>query len=204
MVFVALLRGVNVVGANRCSMDALRGACEARGFRAVRTWVNSGNLVFEGRGTPRAVEARIEDAIRADLGLEVPVIVRTAARWAGYLKVPRALSVAARSSPDRVLLGLSKAPPREGALAALRERAAAGERIAVNGDAVWVHYPEGVGRSKITPALLDRAVGSPVTARNWNTVRALARLADSDVARANVSRGARGAGRAASSRRGSS
>jgi uncharacterized protein (DUF1697 family) len=56
----------------------------------------------------------------------------------------------------------------------LRARAADGERIERVGDALWIHYPRGAGRSKLTPALFDRSAGSPVTARNWNTVLELA------------------------------
>ena len=68
-------------------------------------------------------------------------------------------------------------PPRKESVAALRERCANGERVELAGDALWIHYPEGVGRSKLTPALIDRAAGSPVTARNLNTVRKLAEMA---------------------------
>jgi uncharacterized protein (DUF1697 family) len=67
--------------------------------------------------------------------------------------------------------------PKDGAVEILSERAAAGERIMLVGDALWFHYPNGVARSKLTPALLDRVVGSPVTARNWNTVLKLHNLA---------------------------
>jgi uncharacterized protein (DUF1697 family) len=52
-----------------------------------------------------------------------------------------------------------------------------GEKVALVGDALWVDYAGGVGRSKLTPALLDRLVGSPVTARNWNTVQRLGEMA---------------------------
>ena len=60
----------------------------------------------------------------------------------------------------------------------LQPYCAGGERVAVRGDALWIDYASGVARSKLTPAVLDRAVGSPVTARNWNTVQALARMLD--------------------------
>ena len=59
----------------------------------------------------------------------------------------------------------------------LREHALSGERIVQVGDGLWIHYAGGVGRSKLSPALLDRLVGSPVTARNWRTVLKLDELA---------------------------
>lgn len=69
------------------------------------------------------------------------------------------------------------APPRDDAVDGLRERAVNGERVRRVGDVLWIHYPGGAGRSKLSPGLLDRFVGSPVTTRNWRTVRKLAELA---------------------------
>jgi uncharacterized protein (DUF1697 family) len=69
----------------------------------------------------------------------------------------------------RVLLALSKRPPGADAARELQQRATLGERVIRKGDAIWVHYAGGIGRSKLTPAILDRCVGSPVTARNWRT-----------------------------------
>jgi uncharacterized protein (DUF1697 family) len=75
------------------------------------------------------------------------------------------------------MLALSKAPPNPGAVEGLRERAAGGECVAQAGDALWIHYGAGVAGSKLTPALLDRLVGSPVTTRNWRTVLKLGEMA---------------------------
>jgi uncharacterized protein (DUF1697 family) len=74
------------------------------------------------------------------------------------------------------MLILSKAPPNQDAVEGLRERALNDEHIIQVGDVLWIHYPGGSGRSKISPALLDRLVGSTVTARNWRTVLKLDEL----------------------------
>jgi uncharacterized protein (DUF1697 family) len=74
------------------------------------------------------------------------------------------------------MLALSKAAPHRDAVDGLHERAANGERITQVGDAIWIHYAGGVARSKLSPALLDRLVGSPVTGRNWRTVLKLDEL----------------------------
>jgi uncharacterized protein (DUF1697 family) len=68
------------------------------------------------------------------------------------------------------MLLLSKRPPPAGAEEAISAKASAGEQVRRAGDALWIHYPQGAGTSKLTPALIDRAVGSPATARNYNTV----------------------------------
>ena len=174
--FVALLRGVNVTGHNRLRMPELRRLAEDLGHREVRTYIQSGNLVFAAAGPAPTEEDRLERGIRERFGLAVPVVLRTAAEWAAYAGGPP-FPDAAERDPSHLLLALSKAPPADGVLTALRARAAAGEQMELVGDALWIHYAGGVARSNLSPAVLDRLVGSPVTARNWRTVQELARLA---------------------------
>src|SRR5207237_9857513 len=80
--------------------------------------------------------------------------------------------------PNRVLLALSKCPPNPDAAGQLCALAKAGEQIQIVGDALWIDFHDGIGTSKLNPAVLDRAVGSTVTARNWTTVQKLAELLD--------------------------
>jgi uncharacterized protein (DUF1697 family) len=174
--FIALLRGINVGGKNLIPMAELRALSERLGYRNVRTFIQSGNVVLEGAGKPAEVEAKLEAGITRRFGLAIPVVVRTAARFAAYLD-ENPLREASARDPSHVLLGLSKARPASGAVEALRERAAAGERIEAAGDAIWFHYPAGIARSKLTPALIDRLVGSSLTARNVTTVGKIVELA---------------------------
>jgi uncharacterized protein (DUF1697 family) len=165
---VALLRAVNV-GGRKLPMAKLRTLCAKLGWTDVASYIQSGNLVFTGKGRPAALEAELEQAIRRSFGLDVPVIVRTADQWSAY---PPA-NPFPKEPPNRVMLLLSKRPPAEGAAGAIEARATAGERVRRAGDALWFHYPQGAGTSKLTPALIDRAVGSAATARNCNTVMKL-------------------------------
>ncbi|HYJ53109.1 MAG TPA: DUF1697 domain-containing protein [Allosphingosinicella sp.] len=165
---VALLRAVNV-GGRKLPMADLRALCEGLGWSDVATYIQSGNVVFAASGKPPAIEAALEKAINAKSGMDVPVIVRTAAEWAKLA----AGNPFPDEPPNRVMLLLSKAPAANSAEAAIEARGRNGERVRRAGDALWFHYPEGAGTSKITPALVDRAVGSPATARNFNTVRKL-------------------------------
>lgn len=165
---VALLRAVNV-GGRSLPMADLRALCAALGWGDVATYIQSGNVVFEAGGKPGTLEAALEAAIGERFGLEVPAIVRTAAQWAGY-PAGNPFPAAARDEPNRLMLLLSKRPPVPGAEETLRARAVAGERVKRAGDALWIHFPDGAGTSKLTPSLIDRAVGSPATARNHRTV----------------------------------
>jgi uncharacterized protein (DUF1697 family) len=174
--FIALLRAVNV-GGRKLPMADLRRLAERLGLTEVQTYIQSGNLVFTGTGATTSIAARLEDAIAAEFGIDVPIILRTAKQWTAYLTVPKAFSRPAAETPNRLMLGLSRAPPAAGAVAAIRERATNGEQVEILGDGLWFHYAKGVADSKLTPAFIDKAVGSPLTARNWNTVRKLAQMA---------------------------
>ena len=172
--FIVLLRGVNVGGNNKVPMAELRAACEKAGFAKARTYVNSGNLVMEGKGTAASVEATVEGILAKRFKVDVPVVARTAVQWSAYAKghpFPK------DALPQFVQLGLTKSPPLAGCAKAITERAADGEQVKVIGDAVWIHFAQGVGKSKVSPAFLDKAAGSPLTMRNWNTVQELGKLA---------------------------
>jgi len=174
--YVALLRGVNVGGRNRVPMAALRSLATDLGWTDVRSYVQSGNLVFGSAGEPWKLAVKLEMAIEHHSGLSVPVIIRHARDWASYLAT-NPFPEASEREPNLVMLALSKEPPREGAMEQLRARATQGERVHQAGDAFWLQYRRDVGRSKLSPGLLDRLVGSPVTTRNWRTVMEIAAMA---------------------------
>lgn len=176
-IHVALIRGVNVGGHNRLPMAGLRTLCGELGWDDVRTCVASGNVVFRAAGPVSALESELERGIGRRFGLEVAVVVRTAESWRA-LVASNPFPDASFAEPNRVALILSKSPPLSNAVPDLRERAAAGERVERAGDAIWIHYPGGAGRSRLSPATMERLVGSPVTARNWRTVRKLAGMAE--------------------------
>ena len=173
--FLALLRGINVGGNNKIPMAELRALSGEIGWKNAQTYIQSGNLIFEAAGTPAALEAELERAIERRFGLSIAVLVRAGAAFPAYAMGNPFLE-ASGTEPNLVMLLLSKAPPRKEAAAELRKRAASGERIAQVGDAVWIHYAGGVARSKLSPALMDRLVGSTVTARNWRTVLKLGEM----------------------------
>jgi uncharacterized protein (DUF1697 family) len=171
--FVALLRGINVGGRNKLAMNDLRALCEELGFAGVRTYIQSGNVVLNtSLRSSAAVESRIEGAIREQTGLDVSVVARTSKDLA---KTIAANPFTAASIDHRYLLVVfPKARPTK----TLIDVSAYGpEQLVVEGSDVFVYYPNGVGRSKLTNAVLERLLGGPATARNWNTVNKLLALA---------------------------
>jgi uncharacterized protein (DUF1697 family) len=173
---VALLRAVNV-GGRKLPMAELRPLCGELGWADVATYIQSGNVVFSTAGKPAAIEAELERAIEAKFRLDVPVIVRTAAEWA-KLAASNPFAKAARDEPNRLQLLVSKRPPHADAADRLMERAQGGESVKAAGGVLWFHFPEGVGASKLTPALIDKACGSPSTGRNYRTVIKLKEMLD--------------------------
>ena len=135
----------------------------------VETYIASGNLVLTAAGSPGEIEAQLEKLIEKKFKLTIPVIVRRASDWPAYIK-GNPFPKASETAPNAVMIALSKKKPNPEALAALRERAVRGERLERVGDALWVHFADGVANSKLAPGLFDRLVGSPVTTRNWRTV----------------------------------
>lgn len=170
---MVLLRGVNVGGNNKVPMAQLKAACETAGFGNVRTYLNSGNVVLDGAGTAASVEAKVEALLAKHFQVEVPVIVRTAAQWPKYV----AANPFPKAQAKFLHLGLSKSKPDPACAEVLQARASAAEKVRLVGDGLWVDYHESVGRSKLTPAAIDKAVGSPTTLRNWTTVQQLGILA---------------------------
>jgi uncharacterized protein (DUF1697 family) len=172
---IALIRAVNV-GGRKLPMAELRALCSELGWKDIETYIQSGNLVFSAAGKADSIEPKLETAIRERFGFHSDVMVRSADSWAAILAA-NPFPEASEAEPNRVLVGLSKVQLRSDAADALAARAAAGEQVREAGGALWFHYPAGVGTSKITPALIDRAAGSPVTGRNWRTMLKLGEMA---------------------------
>jgi uncharacterized protein (DUF1697 family) len=175
-IHIALLRGINVAGHKKLPMRELRSLCEEMGWLEVRSYIQSGNLVFRSSVTGPRLETALERAIEEHFGFSISVLVRSAKNWSGYLKenpFPRA----SEREPNRVMLVLAKQAPKKDALRELSPYAKNGERLRRGKSVLWIHYPQGVAKSKLTPSVLERCVGSPVTARNWRTVLKLEEMA---------------------------
>lgn len=174
MRYVALLRAVNVGGA-KLPMAELREVCAGLGWREVETYIQSGNVVFDSDAPAAELEAALEKAVERHFGLVRPVMVRSADQWLAYAS-GSPFPAQEREQPNYLLLGVAKASVAAGAAKALQDCGAAGEQVRQGADNLWFWYPDGSGVSKLTPAAIDKAAGSPVTTRNWRTVRKLAEM----------------------------
>jgi uncharacterized protein (DUF1697 family) len=173
MVYLAVLRAVNVT-ATWVRMSDLRDLIAGLGFRNVRTILQSGNVVFESvQRRPAELESTLEGELLRQLRLPAPVIVRRAADVARIVSGNPFAPEAERDPAHLVAVFLKNAPSPE-AIRALGDAIVGCERIAVRGNTMYAVYPDGIGRSKLTAALIDRKLQTKGTARNWNTIMKLA------------------------------
>jgi uncharacterized protein (DUF1697 family) len=161
---VALLRGINVGGGRKVPMAQLRGVAEGLGLKRVRTLIASGNLVFEGERS----EAELEAAVQSHFGFPVDIMIRSAAQWSAYVAA-NPFPHEAEAEPKFLHLLIGKQPTAEAAVAWLTARAAPEEKVAGQGDALWIYFGNGAGRSKLATAPKH----GPWTGRNWRTVETI-------------------------------
>jgi uncharacterized protein (DUF1697 family) len=176
--FVALLRGVNVGGAKRVPMAQWRAQLEQLGYTDVATLLNSGNAVFRAaRGSAAQHAAQIAAALREQLGIDAPVIVKSAAELEAI--VAGNPIDTATADPSRLLVAFAPDAAGLAGLAPIEALVAAPERFVLGRHAAYLHCPQGVLQSRAGEALLGRA-GRGITTRNWATtlkLRALAGIA---------------------------
>lgn len=168
--YIALLRGVNLGGHNMVAMADLRAMLEGLGFTGVRSLLQSGNVVFQGRAqASAALERKLEQEARRRLDLDTDFHVRTATEWQTIIK-RNPFPDAARKDPGHFLLMCFKAAPAAKDVKVLQAFIKGREVVRAVGRQAYVIYPEGVGRSRLTTAVIDKTLGLRGTARNWNTV----------------------------------
>lgn len=172
---IALLRGINVGGNKKVAMADLRDMAAGLGLTDVRTVLQTGNLVFgsAGRSSDAALERRLEAAALERLALDTEFFVRTAAEWQRVVERNPFRDEAERD-PAHLVVWFLRSAPGAAQARALQAAVTGREMTRVVGREAYLVYPDGIGRSKLTAAVLDRALGARGTGRNWNTVLKLA------------------------------
>jgi uncharacterized protein (DUF1697 family) len=171
-VHLALMRGINVGGKNKLPMAELAALFEQTGCTAVRTFIQSGNVIFTAE--PK-VCAGLSSAIAAQIaktyGYRTPVILRTTKQLRE--------AVAANPFPgeeERLHLMFLQDKPGAGLVSALDANRSSPDRFLVRGAEIYLHLPNGAGQSKLTNAWFDSKLSTVSTLRNWRTVTKLLEL----------------------------
>lgn len=166
---IALLRSVNVLGKNMIKMPELALAFEKAGFREVRTYIQSGNIIFDtSEKSPGVLSAKIRELISAHFGLTIQVVVVT----------PRELADIVAQNPFIIRTGIDltrlhvtfldrEVDPEKGEK--LLSYSYPPDEIIIGNRAVYVHCPDGYGRTKYHNNFIEKKLAVNATSRNWNT-----------------------------------
>jgi len=176
-VAISLLRGINVGGHRTIRMEALRSIHESLGLVDVQTYVQSGNVVFRTKLRNLAPLARcVEDAIERSHGFRPGVVMRTAAELRDAV-ARNPFAGRTGIDPRRLLvMFLANAPAKE-ARAKLLALPSGPEEFRLHEREIYVYFPNGMARPKLSPAIIEKTLTTPGTGRNWNTVTKLLEMA---------------------------
>jgi uncharacterized protein (DUF1697 family) len=176
--FVVLFRGVG--GKIQLPTKPLRETLGEAGFGNVATYIASGNAVLTSDLRADDIGARVSALVRQKFGFEKAVMVVPLSAWSRL--IARNPFPEAVKEPTTLHVFVLEAAPRRNRVEALLAKAAPGERVAVSGNVLYFHAPQGFGTSRLPP-VIDRTLGTASTARNWNTVVKLEQLAREAAAR---------------------
>lgn len=172
--YVSMLRAINVGGAKKVPMKDLAALYESLGFENVRTYIQSGNVVFEApEQTPTNLEKQIEAGVAGKFGFDTRVLVRTSDEVASVVQG----NPYPEDQRDKVLVAFLSGPPESPDFDRIDRYRAPEEEYELVGREMFLHFPNGMGRSKMTNAVLERALGVVTTVRNWRTVNKLLEMA---------------------------
>jgi uncharacterized protein (DUF1697 family) len=179
MINVSLIRGINVGGNRRISMERLRAVHVAAGLSEARTLLQSGNVIFIAGNEKRTdLEATIAAALAEEMGVAVEVVVRTEAEIEAVLAA-NPLPAEAKADPAHLVVMFLKHRIDKAAGAKLAALPAGPELVHPGKEEIYLYYPPpaGIGRSKLTGVVIEKALGISGTARNWTTLTKLLALA---------------------------
>jgi uncharacterized protein (DUF1697 family) len=174
---VALLRGVNLGGHHCVKMESLRALYERLGFSDVSTYIQSGNVVFSA--APKQLDgaiARIERAFTEEFGFAAPTALRTTAEMREV--IARSPFTGRGLDPAKMVVSFLSVAAQAQAVAGALAGYTGPEEVVALGRELYIHFPDGMGRSKLPIARIEKALGGTGTIRNWNTINKLLEMAE--------------------------
>lgn len=177
-VLISMLRGVNLGAHNRIKMDELRAMYESLKLQEPRTYVQSGNVVFrtKEKNSPQLAK-KIQNAIQKKFGCSPEVILRTSEEIRKAVKA-NPFPAQTKLEPGKVLVTFLAAEPPRDAVANLEKFKNLPEQLHLNGCELYIYFPNGAGRSKLPWSAVEKMLKVTGTARNWNSVQALLKMAE--------------------------
>ena len=176
-VYIALLRGINVSGHKIIKMESLRASLTALGLAEVRTYVQSGNVIFNAPDQGlEGLARKLEQNIRETFGFDVPVFLITAKRLEEVIR-QNPLARMPGIDPSKLHVTFLSGNPPKAAGELLGPLAVGAERLEVVGREVYLYCPNGYGDTKLSNTAIEKKLSVGATTRNWKTVNTLLEMA---------------------------
>ena len=174
--YACMLRAVNVSGARKMNMGKLRDLCVSLGCTEVETYLQSGNVVLRTKKAAAKLGPALSAAVRNDFGYDdVDVLVWTADELAALIAANPL--IARGCDPSKLHVTFLAADPSPSTVASIGQVSYPPDEFAMGVRAVYVHCPNGYGRTKLNNSFFERKLGVHATTRNWQTVNNLHALA---------------------------
>lgn len=168
-VYLALLRGINVGGKNKLPMKELVPLFEEAGCNDVRTYIQSGNVIFSAKKTvAQQIPTLVSDSVQSHFELNVPVVIRDAAAFQSIINDNPFLKAGVDIAQLHVSFLANK--PTAKKIAQLDPHRSSPDEFVVTGKEIYLRCPNGVARTKLTNAYFDTKLETTSTMRNWKTV----------------------------------
>jgi uncharacterized protein (DUF1697 family) len=176
-IYIALLRGINIGPHKRIKMEKLRASCEGLGFTNVKTYIQSGNVIFRaGRLSSSALSKKVGECIVSDFGFSADVISRTRDEMKRIIDDNPFVKERGLDASKLHVVFLPHAPTAA-AIKKLQDLTLAPDRVHPSGNEIYFYFPNGVSGSSLWKHPLDRVLSVAGTMRNWNTVNKLYEMA---------------------------
>ncbi len=174
--FLSLFRGINVGGNHKVKMDDLKAVHEALGLQDVLPYIQSGNVVFKSNDTDiLQLQKQIQDSFESKFGFHSEVIVRTSDELSAIVAKNPFQDQPGKELKWVAVIFLATLPATTSQEALLKAYIGP-EEIFFSGKEMYVYYPEGMGRSKLSHSFIEKKLKTGATARNWNTILKLQEL----------------------------
>jgi len=179
-VYIAMLRGINVLGRKTIKMESLRASFEALGFRDVKTYIQSGNVIFRtAQNSSASVAKMIRDRILRDFGFPVSIVLITSK---DLQKVVQRNPFAKKKAidPSKLHVTFLAEPPAKTAWKNLRALSGEPDQFLAGTQEIYIYCPAGYGRTKLSNTAFERMLSVAATTRNWKTVNKLSEMVKPD------------------------
>ena len=170
MTYISLLRGINVSGQKKIIMKDLKALYESLGFANVVTYIQSGNVIFESDADEQTLIKKIEETISKKYGFDVPVQVRSAREFKNSIEACPFDELDLVEEGTRVMVTFLASVPSSEYVAKLMTYVKEPERLVCMGRVVYLHCPNGYGKTKLSNVFIENKLKVKATTRNWKSV----------------------------------